>query len=141
MAANIKTVWLVGGSKSDTTPDVYADIVNAMSAVMGYIFDDEDDHWMSKLKPNQQKILKRLQSEPDLAIDYYNSICHPDDRWVISGAEIQDAAEFDDGSKGIREMFCDIVPNLTSKTWEDIWERVREMAKKLEQNERTLRSL
>jgi hypothetical protein len=29
-------------------------------------------------------------------------------------------------SEAIKERFIDVVPNLTSKTWEDIWERVRD---------------
>lgn len=29
----------------------------------------------------------------------------------------------------IRKRFCDVVPGLTSKSWEDIWERVRERFK------------
>jgi hypothetical protein len=29
----------------------------------------------------------------------------------------------------IRQRFCAIVPGLTSRSWEDIWERVREMVR------------
>lgn len=29
----------------------------------------------------------------------------------------------------IRKRFCAIVPDLTSQSWEDIWERVREMVR------------
>jgi len=30
--------------------------------------------------------------------------------------------------ESMRHNFVKIVPNLTSRTWEDIWERVRELA-------------
>jgi hypothetical protein len=29
----------------------------------------------------------------------------------------------------LRKRFCDVVPGLSSKSWEDIWERVRERFK------------
>jgi hypothetical protein len=37
-----------------------------------------------------------------------------------------------DHDESIRERFCDIVPGLASKSWEDIWERVREQVQKNE---------
>ena len=34
-----------------------------------------------------------------------------------------------DEAEYIRRRFCDVVPMLTSRSWEDIWERVRDAFK------------
>lgn len=56
---------------------------------------------------------KKLQSR----VEELESVKHPD-------------KEADDSQmEYLRKRFCDVVPGLTSKSWEDIWERVRERFK------------
>jgi hypothetical protein len=48
-------------------------------------------------------------------------------KWII--ARMKDMRNKCEMSEHIRKRFCDIVPGLVSKSWEDIWERVRDKFK------------
>ena len=81
-------VWLVGSKKNDSCPEVYAEESLAIRDVMKYIFEDEDEHWMNKLDPEAQEIVKALVLEPALAIKAYNRFAPEDAKWTIHEAEV-----------------------------------------------------
>lgn len=78
------SVWLVGERIGDKTADVYASRKDAEDAILGYIFDDEDEHWIGKLNAEQRCILWTLKTnntEFDVILNYYNSVA--EDKWVL----------------------------------------------------------
>ena len=118
-------IWLVISSAGDACPGVYANSKGAQEAVMNYIY---EDHWMQKLPSIHRKVMHMLKGEPGEAIEFYNSVCGSGSTWLIIETKIHGSHQAESASnKAIRERFCDIVPGLTSKSWEDIWERVRDI--------------
>jgi hypothetical protein len=79
-----ESVWLVGERIGDKTADVYASRKDAEDAILGYIFDDEDEHWIGKLNAEQRCILWTLKTNNtafDVILSYYNSVA--EDKWVL----------------------------------------------------------
>ena len=68
---------------------------------------------------------------PGIAGEWPRVIPKPDNangRLVkVEGVDIDKAIKDAEHAEIVRQRFCDIVPGLVSKTWEDIWERVRDL--------------
>lgn len=86
------TVYLVGGKKADAFADVYAVKEDAEKAILGYIFDDEDEHWIGKLNAEQRCILWTLKTNNtafEVILNFYNSVASCDDQWILTTASLR----------------------------------------------------
>ena len=85
-------VWLVGASESDFFADVYANELAAEKAILGYLFEDEEDYWVGKLNTEQKCILHTLRTNGGdfkTILYAYNSFCEADRQWHIREAEVK----------------------------------------------------
>lgn len=88
----LQKVWLVGSSESDIFADIFASEESAQKAVLGYLFEDADDHWVGKLNAEQKCILHTLRTNGGdfkTVLYAYNSFCKPDDQWHVREAEVR----------------------------------------------------
>lgn len=86
------TVYLVGGKRADAFADVYAAKEDAERAILGYIFDDEDNHWIGKLNAEQRCILWTLKTNNtpfEVILNYYNSVSTHDDQWILTTTDLR----------------------------------------------------
>ena len=86
------TVYLVGGKKADAFADVYAVKEDAEKAILGYIFDDKDEHWIGKLNAEQRCILWTLKTNNtafEVILNFYNSVASCDDQWILTTASLR----------------------------------------------------
>jgi len=91
-------VWLVGGGSG--LPDVYASEADAIAAVMSYLFEDEDDHWLGKLSASKQQIVRLLRDHPQQAIEAYNEFVADEDKWFVTEEEVKRVERTDPEEQG-----------------------------------------
>jgi len=85
-------LYLVGGKKGSPFADVYALKEDAEQAILRYIFDDENDHWIGKLNAEQRCILWTLKTNNtpfEVILNYYNSVSTHDDQWILTTTDLR----------------------------------------------------
>ena len=85
-------LYLVGGKQGSPFADVYAKKSDAEQAILRYIFDDENDHWIGKLNSEQRCILWTLKTNNtpfEVILNYYNSVSSHDDQWILTTTDLR----------------------------------------------------
>lgn len=89
--SDYREIYLVGARKRDVFADAYEREEDAQNAILRYIFDDPNDHWIGKLNTEQRSCLSVLRStgQPfNTILHYYNTVAKPEDQWVLSTVQL-----------------------------------------------------
>lgn len=84
-------IWLVGQRSHDPFGDAFVSEELAVETVMNYLFQG-DGYWLRKLSEKNRQILDKLKGYPELAIEFYNSVCGEDNHWVITSTTLRTEA-------------------------------------------------